>query len=355
MSMRTIVYVSDYATDVCDALPSNESRQSMVMDLLKAYGLDDDVICFKAANKRELTSFHSEEFIDVVLSSDMENRQKDKFGLQDDCPIFEGLAEYVKVVAGSTLTCANHLLLNEEVAINWYGGRHHCGKNSAQGFCYVNDIVLGINRLRHKYKEVFYIDLDLHHGDGVEKAFRYSKNVTTCSLHRYDVGFYPGTGSLKDNTDSVINVPLRKGLNGETLNKLMDELIFPILRRKQPEVLVIQCGCDGLLSDPAKEWNLTIEDYGQIIKKINDNFPVPKLILGGGGYNHSETAKCWTYITKILKADDTEFDMIPDHKYVDEYEPSGYRFWYHEKSLMKDYNDHEYINSVISSIIKNFT
>lgn len=353
--MRTIVYISDYVTDLCDELPSNAYRQSMVMELLRTYGLDDDIIPFKAATRRELTSFHSEEFIDVLLSGDMNHSQKDKFGLRDDCPMFESLAEYVTIVAGSTLACANHLMLNKDVVLNWYGGRHHCAKNVAKGYCYVNDIVLGINRLRLKYQEVFYLDLDLHHGDGVEKAFRYSKNVTTCSLHRYDVGFYPGTGSLEDNSDSVINVPLKRGLNGETLNKLLDELIFPILHQKNPQILVIQCGCDGLFNDPAKEWNLDVEDYGQILKKINETFPIPKLILGGGGYNNPEVAKCWSYITKTLKHDQSEWDIIPEHKFIDEYEDSGFRFWYHKKSLMKDHNDHEYINLLKSSILKNFT
>ena len=84
------------------------------------------------------------------------------------------------------------------MAINWSGGWHHAKRDSAAGFCYVNDVVLAIHRLQAAFKRVMYVDLDVHHGDGVEDAFSFTDKVMTMSIHKHEFGFFPGTGALKD-------------------------------------------------------------------------------------------------------------------------------------------------------------
>lgn len=390
---------SKYVSKVCDKLPSNEGRQSLVDSLINAYGLDrqcDGIIPIFRATRRDLELFHGKDFVEEILrnrtrvvnkaeqfpASDSEESEEEsgsdnesldddtnstagsKFGLIHDCYIFEGLDEYVKVVAGSSISTAKKLMLeyyqnphDQHIAINWYGGRHHCHKSSASGFCYVNDIVLAISTLRTKFKSIFYLDLDLHHGDGVENAFKNTKSITTCSIHRFESGFFPGTGLLLSSNDSTINIPTKKGLSDESLMKIIDDIIIPILQKKHPEILVIQAGCDGLFTDKYKQWNLTIKGIGTVIDKLLLVFKKPVMILGGGGYNNPEVAKCWCYITKvILNVNDDKThecldnnSMIPEHKLLDCYSDSGYSFWTLDNTInskMRDENTNDYINDI---------
>ena len=142
----------------------------------------------------------SDSFDEITPFEDAETQEEDNaeletYGLLHDCYIFPFMSEYVNLVAASSIQAATRLTKErkdnraQNIVINWYGGRHHCKKNKAAGFCYINDIVLSINVLRRNYRRIFYLDLDLHHGDGVESAFEFSKNVMTCSIHRYDIGF----------------------------------------------------------------------------------------------------------------------------------------------------------------------
>lgn len=175
------------------------------------------------------------------------------FGLDYDCPIFPELPEYVEFLAGASQISAR-LLGNDtfDIAIHWDGGRHHAKRSKASGFCYVNDVVLSITELRKYYQRIMYLDLDLHAGDGVESAFLHSKNVLTLSLHRYDPGFFPGTGSLDligkgKGKYYALNVPLKKGLTDENFSVLFDHIIQPAFIKFNPDAIVIQCGCDGQL------------------------------------------------------------------------------------------------------------
>ena len=115
----------------------------------------------------------------------------------EDCPVFDGLYEFCQLSAGGSVAAA--VKLNKQVAdicINWGGGLHHAKKSEASGFCYVNDIVLGILELLKYHQRVLYIDIDVHHGDGVEEAFYTTDRVMTVSFHKYGE-YFPGTGDLR--------------------------------------------------------------------------------------------------------------------------------------------------------------
>lgn len=440
---------SEALSELCDLLPSNKGRQSLVTSLIKAYGLDikcEDIISVTRIKRKELETFHGKDYLDEVLkrrpkvntglsnltrikrilqlnqykdipeksarhadenidilklgedivkkytteindnsdddsscfelsdsahevSFEEEETQDDDevlehFGLLHDCSVFPFMSEYVKLVAASSIHTADRLVKEKhdgnvlKIAINWYGGRHHCKKNRAAGFCYINDIVLGINTLRRSYRKVFYLDLDLHHGDGVESAFEFSKNVMTCSVHRYDLGFYPGTGTLGSTNDTKVNIPVMKGLNNHSMLKIVQEIVIPLIKNFEPGALVIQAGCDGLSTDDHKEWNMTIDGYGRVLKELlAKSGSKSVMILGGGGYNHIDTAKCWTYLTRIALAEENmdEWDMIPDHHHIDSYESCGFKFWTDENSnprKIKDENSPEYIEELKAHIFK---
>jgi len=116
-----------------------------------------------------------------------------RFNLGEDCPVFDNLLEFCRIYTGASLqgaTRLNHGLC--DIAVNWAGGLHHAKKAEASGFCYVNDIVLAILELLKRHARVLYIDIDIHHGDGVEEAFYLTDRVMTLSFHKYGDFFFPG-------------------------------------------------------------------------------------------------------------------------------------------------------------------
>jgi histone deacetylase 1/2 len=150
---------------------------------------------------------------------------------ENDCPCFPGLFEFSQISAGGSLDAAiklNHK--SADICINWagkefmcvnsLGGLHHAKKMEASGFCYVNDIVLAILELLKYHNRVLYIDIDVHHGDGVEEAFYCTNRVMTVSFHRYG-DFFPGTGDVKDTGHGegqhyALNVPLNQGIDDDS-------------------------------------------------------------------------------------------------------------------------------------------
>ncbi|GAA5969094.1 hypothetical protein JCM3765_003436 [Sporobolomyces pararoseus] len=336
------------------------------------------------ATRQELLSFHDEDFIDSLLGTDSSSlrsgsdsesdvdsdsprkRQKTSHhssstSLVDDCPPFKLLPQYVPLVAGASLTAARQLRDGlADVAISWNGGRHHASRGEAKGFCYVNDIVLAIMELRKKpvtpparspspspnddenvsasppppqqppkkLSKILYIDLDLHHGDAVESAFLSSPYILTLSLHLHAPLFFPSTGSLSScgptnskaaGRNHALNLALEPGLGGESLKRVW-ETVENVKESFGPDAVVVQCGVDGLYGDPCKEWNLSLEDFGNCISSVLD-WKLPTLLLGGGGYSSPNAARTWTYLTSIcLNRPLSPTSQIPSSLSPEEYE-----------------------------------
>ena len=326
-----------------DLLPSNQGRSSLVHRLASAYKLlaDEKVSILKprAASRADLLTYHSEAYVDTILGKDVLSEEElARFGLEYDCAVFEGMEDYVRWIAGSSMHAARALMDPDNgimTAVNWDGGRHHCKKGSAGGFCYVQDIVLAIQELRKTCQRVLYIDLDLHHGDGVEAAFLYSDKVFTLSLHRFDPGFFPNSGSFAEQGKGKgkgynLNIPLRRGLSDASLIQLIDGIVIPTMETYLDPALgqavVVQCGVDSLALDPCKEWNLSIAGYCAAIARIQDKaraLNCKTLYLGGGGYNKTLASRCYTAILAQLVGRQLE-DTIPEHSLWDEYADSVY-------------------------------
>ncbi|KAK9451643.1 Arginase/deacetylase [Limtongia smithiae] len=280
-----------------------------------------------------------------------------RYGLEFDCPPFSDMDKYIQAVAGTTIACARYLATSpsmarssspsteipmptktrRRIAVNWHGGRHHAGKSRCSGFCYVNDIVLGILELRRTYGKIMYIDLDMHHGDGVEAAFSHSRQVLTFSVHRHDRGFFPGTGSTKfagkgRGQGYAVNVGMRQGLTDASLMRVLDEVAMDAYERFQPDAVVVQCGADGLARDPTKEWNLSWKGLGDAIIKIATKWghSQPVLLLGGGGYKHTDAARLWCYVLGCLTVGQEmveKWDLIPEGcTHIEEFAEDGYAF-----------------------------
>ncbi|CAK5279956.1 unnamed protein product [Mycena citricolor] len=255
-----------------------------------------------------MTQFHSDEYIDFlnrITPSNMNSyvKEQHKYNVGDDCPVFDGLFEYCSISAGGSMEGAARLSRDKcDIAINWAGGLHHAKKTEASGFCYVNDIVLGILELLRYHTRVLYIDIDVHHGDGVEEAFYTTDRVMTVSFHKYGE-YFPGTGELRDigvmkGKNYALNFPLRDGISDENYKSVFEPVIQQVMDTYDPSAIVLQCGTDSLSGDKLGCLNLSMRGHANCVKFVK-SFNRPLLLLGGGGYTMRNVSRAWAYETGL--------------------------------------------------------
>lgn len=210
-----------------------------------------------------------------------------------------------------------------DIAVNWAGGLHHAKKCEASGFCYVNDIVLAILELLKKHERVLYVDIDIHHGDGVEEAFYTTDRVMTVSFHKFG-DYFPGTGDVRDigygkGKYYSLNVPLDDGIDDESYHSLFKPIMGKVMEVFRPGAVVLQCGADSLSGDRLGCFNLSIKGHAECVKYMR-SFNVPLLLLGGGGYTIRNVARCWCYETGVALGVEVE-DKMPVHDYYEYFGP----------------------------------
>ncbi|GHJ85937.1 hypothetical protein NliqN6_2339 [Naganishia liquefaciens] len=331
-----------------------------------------------------------------------------RFGLQDDCPAFPKLASYVEWIAGSTLTAASLLVTDKspatdagdtqgsgttdsqavDIAINWEGGRHHALRDKCSGFCYVQDVVLGIDLLRRsklavqvadesrcvstRKPRIMYIDLDVHFGDAPAAAFkhpyRYSLPMTTSqkrqpkptvmtvSVHHQSPGFFPSNSEADltlatTPTPCTVAIPLRRGASINTYSRIWQKCIEPLRAAFEPDYVVLLLGMDALagdkLVDGAANWSTQGEGGVTWCIQQTMKWGVKLLVLGGGGYHRANTARGWAIVTSTLLGRVIPED-VPAHDYWREYSPS---FQMHvQPTGAKDENDAEYLARIEQEI-----
>uniref|UniRef100_A0A3P9LA67 Histone deacetylase n=1 Tax=Oryzias latipes TaxID=8090 RepID=A0A3P9LA67_ORYLA len=272
----------------------------------------------------------------------------------EDCPVFDGLFEFCQLSAGGSVAGAVKLNKQQtDIAINWAGGLHHAKKSEASGFCYVNDIVLAILELLKYHQRVLYIDIDIHHGDGVEEAFYTTDRVMTVSFHKYGE-YFPGTGDLRDigagkGKYYAVNYPLRDGIDDESYEAIFKPIMAKVMEMYQPSAVVLQCGADSLSGDRLGCFNLTIKGHAKCVEYIK-SFNLPLLMLGGGGYTIRNVARCWTYETAVA-LDSSIPNELP---YNDYFEYFGPDFKLHiSPSNMTNQNTNDYLEKIKQRLFEN--
>lgn len=319
---------SAYTSRPAQLTPSIHSSHA---GLVLGYGLQEHMECFTptSATREELQDFHDEEYIEflsTVTPSTPPSASFTKFNFADDCPIFDGMYDFCRSYAGASLAAARKLASGStDIAINWSGGLHHAKKGEASGFCYVNDIVLAILQLLHYHPRVLYIDIDIHHGDGVQEAFYNSNRVMTVSFHKYGNDFFPCTGALSEvgmglGKHFCLNVPLQDGIDDAGYVGLFKSVMERTIDTFRPSSIVLQCGADSLGSDRLGCFNLSIAAHGECVRFIK-SFGLPLMVLGGGGYTIRNVARCWAYETSVLTGT-TVPDALPHTPYDDFFLPS---------------------------------
>lgn len=274
-----------------------------------------------------------------------------RFNVGEDCPVFDGLYEFCQLSAGGSIAGAAKLNSQAcDIAINWAGGLHHAKKSEASGFCYVNDIVLGILELLKRHQRVLYIDIDIHHGDGVEEAFYCTDRVMTVSFHKYGE-YFPGTGDIEDvgagdGKRYAVNFPLRDGIDDENYENIFKPVLQRIMDWFNPGAVVLQCGADSLSGDRLGCFNMSLKGHGSCVEFMK-SFGKPLLLLGGGGYTIRNVARCWTYETSIVLNSPVDNEL----PYNDYYEYFGPDFCLQiNPTNMENLNTPEYLHKCLETL-----
>ncbi|MCL4129002.1 UNVERIFIED_CONTAM: hypothetical protein GTU68_063062 [Idotea baltica] len=311
------------------------------------------------ATQDEMTKFHSDDYIRFIRSIRPDNmneynKQMQKFNVGEDCPVFDGLYEFCQLSSGGSI--AGAVKLNKQacdIAINWAGGLHHAKKSEASGFCYVNDIVLAILELLKYHQRVLYIDIDIHHGDGVEEAFYTTDRVMTVSFHKYGE-YFPGTGDLRDigagkGKYYAVNFPLRDGIDDDSFESIFVPILTKVMETYQPSAIVLQCGADSLSGDRLGCFNLTLKGHAKCVEFVK-KYNLPLLLLGGGGYTIRNVARCWTHETAVA----LNTDIANELPYNDYFEYFGPDFKLHiSPSNMANQNTPDYLDKIKTRLFEN--
>ncbi|MDY6852782.1 MAG: acetoin utilization protein AcuC, partial [Thermodesulfobacteriota bacterium] len=233
-----------------------------------------------------------------------------------DNPVFPGVWDWSLLTTGASLQCARLVADGRtDTAFNMAGGLHHAMSGRASGFCYINDAVIAIQALGAKGLRVAYIDIDAHHGDGVQTAFYDTDDVLTVSMHQHGRTLFPGTGFVYETGQGrgqgyAVNIPLYPGTDDEIFLKVFEDLVPDLLSAFKPDVLVTQLGVDTMRTDPLTSMSLTNRGFGRAVGLFKET-GLPWVALGGGGYNVVNVARAWT-LTWAIMNDIEPPDELPE-------------------------------------------
>jgi len=313
--------------------PLRISRLQLTHDLIQAYHLLElpsvEFLPTIKANEEDLATFHTREYLEVLKQASAGHLSGNAyaFGLgPGDNPIFPGLFEWSLWITGATLQAVDYVATGKgEVAFNIAGGLHHAMASRASGFCYINDPVIGILRLLRHGKRVAYIDVDAHHGDGVQAAFYRTNKVLTISLHEGGQTLFPGTGfeyeiGEGEGEGYSVNLPFAPYTNDEVYVWAFEEIVPAFVHAFQPDVVVTQLGVDTFMSDPLTNLHLSIHGYEKVVRRMKSLAP-RWVALGGGGYDSSNVARAWTLAWAIMN--DVELGDDLPKAYLEKSEKMG--------------------------------
>lgn len=345
--------------------PMKPQRIQITNSLVFDYNLHKKMAVYKPprSSEFELMRYHSREYVDFLKKITPYNKesfgsQMKEFGVGEDTPVFANMYNFITSYTGGSVQAAHHLNIKEaDITVNWAGGLHHAKKSEASGFCYANDIVVAILELLKYHPRVMYLDIDVHHGDGVQEAFYLTDRVMTVSFHKYG-NFFPGTGDLFElgygnGLNYSVNVPLKDGINDISYLELFKPVMKHVMDYYRPTAIVMQCGADSLGGDRLGSFNLSIDAHGQAVNYMK-SFNIPMMVLGGGGYTVRNVARCWCYETSVLCEETLPEDIPQQSDYIHYFSPD-----YILKSnlvvsnRMENQNSREYLHLIKSVCLEN--
>lgn len=296
--------------------PLSIPRVSVTTDLVRAMGwLDEaDYRDSPMATPDQLARFHAPAYIDAVRRTEAAQRITAEEGARWNIgklenPIFPEMYRRPATGAGAAILAAD-LIRDGGVVFSPASGTHHARPDRASGFCFFNAPVLAILALLDQgVGRILYVDIDAHHGDGVQDAFHDDDRVLTISIH--DETRWPYTGKLDDRAGGMArNLPVPPGFNDTELRFLIQEAVLPLAERFRPQALVMQCGADSLADDPLSRLDLSNAAYWDAVRALLPVAP-RALFTGGGGYNPWSVGRCWAGIWAVLAGHDPAVPPTP--------------------------------------------
>lgn len=280
--------------------PFTPLRYRATMDLLRATRLLDqeEVVPARPATWAELSLVHSPHYLEAVEAASRGLPLPDAatFGLgSEDNPIFPGMHEAAALVVGGTIVAAERVMRGQcQHALHLAGGLHHAQRARASGFCIYNDAAVAIAYLQEHYGvKVAYVDIDAHHGDGVQWLFYDDPSVLTISLHETGQYLFPGTGDVlergrREGYGFAVNLPLEPFTDDASFLEVFAYVVPPLITAFHPEIIISQHGCDGHYQDDMSHLNLTTRAYQETAAMIHHLAHEVAggrwVVLGGGGY-----------------------------------------------------------------------
>lgn len=266
------------------------------------------------ASRAQLAAFHSPDYIDALWQAEISGRVAPEVKLRHNIgtlenPVFQGLFRRAALSVGGSILAAERAALGG-VAYHPAGGTHHGLRDRASGFCFFNDPVFAIlTLLNHGKRRVLYVDLDAHHGDGVEIAFSGDQRVRLISVH--EENRWPGTGRLQDRAGgNARNLAVPAAMNDSEMAWLMANAVLPLAQEFAPDSVVVTCGADALAGDPLSSLALSNGGLCDAVMALVALTPAT-VVLGGGGYNPWTVARLWTGLWGRLAGHDAP-ERLPE-------------------------------------------
>ncbi|CAM5624609.1 acetoin utilization protein AcuC [Streptomyces narbonensis] len=318
MSGRALLMWDEAVTqyDFGSEHPMDPVRLALTMSLVRAFGLDRamDVVSAKPAGDSTLRLVHREDYVSAVRAASVEPRRADQaygIGTVDD-PAFVGMHEVSALIAGQSVGAAEAVWRGEAAhAVNFAGGLHHAMPGSASGFCIYNDASLAIARLLELGAErVAYVDVDVHHGDGVQAAFWEDPRVLTVSLHEHPRTLFPQTGWPEETgaagpgEGGAVNVALPAGTGDAGWLRAFHAVVPELIADFRPQVLVTQHGADTHFEDPLAHLAVSLDAQRAVQEACHElahEYAEGRWVaLGGGGYAVVDVVpRSWTHLVGI--------------------------------------------------------
>ena len=313
--MAAVIYHPAYREySFGDDHPFHPRRVDMLLDLVASLGHPARTLAPRPATRAEVLDVHEEYYVRRVeeLSAGKEVADREDYGLgTPDTPVFPGMDEAARWHVGGTLHGARMICGGTaRRVLQLGGGLHHARRNFASGFCVYNDLAIAIRHLAGQGLWVLYVDVDVHHGDGVQQILDDDRRVMTVSLHESGKFLFPGTGDLHELGSGLgrglkLNVPLEPFTEGESYLEVLDEVVSSALRHFRPGVLVVQAGADAHRDDPLADLMLTTRDYEAIFRRLlgwADAFTAGRALFTlGGGYSVRAVPRVWAILYLVLQ------------------------------------------------------
>ncbi|WP_232225008.1 acetoin utilization protein AcuC [Acidihalobacter ferrooxydans] len=295
--------------------PLDIPRVSLTVDLIRAYAaLDpDEYLPSRRATVAELEWFHTRDYVSAMQRCEALGKVTDRYRHRHNIgnlenPWFHDFFSTPATATGGSIQAAEQVLAGR-AAFSPAGGMHHAMPDRAQGFCFFNDTALAVMRLRREGLRVLYVDIDAHHGDGVEAALRDDAEAFTLSLHMDAEYAYPFAGGRSEDCGpqaNAFNLPLPRGTNDSEYRHAFNRVWPAVLDAVRPDVLVLQAGTDPIMPDPLGKFRLSTQLFLEIVARVLADAPrqangTPRVaVTGGGGYHPLILARAWTGVWGLL-------------------------------------------------------